>query len=118
MATADEIAAQEAALLAALEEQYRLEEEALLEEQMRMEAEMFAEEMALLGETDPNIIAELQAERQAAKLKDIVAKNKKNIADKKKRSVLPSSRFPVATPPASSPIAPAPPFLHRSPCRN
>lgn len=81
----EEIAAQEAALLAQLAEQYRLEEEALLAEQMRLEEEMFAEEMALLGETDPNVIAELQAERQAARLKDIIASNKKAIADKKKR---------------------------------
>jgi hypothetical protein len=52
---------------------------------MCIEEEMFREEMALLGETDPNVIAELQAERQAARLKDIIASNKKSIADKKKR---------------------------------
>ena len=83
--SADLIAEQEAALLAALEEQYRIEEEAILEEQMRIEEELFREEMALMGETDPNVIAELQAERQAARLKDIVQQNKKKIADKKKK---------------------------------
>src|SRR5690348_3163239 len=100
MATPEEIQAQEAALLAQLEEQYRLEEEALIAEQLRMEEEMFAEEMALLGETDPQVIAELQAERQAAKLKDIVSKNKKTIADKKKRCELALTRSFVVSPPA------------------
>lgn len=100
MATPEEIDldAQEAALMAALEEQYRLEEEALLEEEMRLEEELLAEEMALLAEEDPNMVAELEAERQAARLKEIVARNKQAIADKKKRFVptkLTKTSFPL-----------------------
>lgn len=64
-----------------------------MEEQLRMEDEMFAEEMAALGETDPQVIAELQAERQATKLKEIVAKNKKSIETKKKASASGSLSF-------------------------